>query len=150
MNNPFFLLQTIINQDQPDSGLPLLEDSQLVLLVHAWSKIRVNWDPPDELAETPESDYDLWELLWEFCFWSMEDLSLAAGISESTAMRCFARAKINRLIYPNGEISSSSRRIIALIIGSELGKMADKAGGISTKTEKVKGKKSGEDYDGDA
>lgn len=148
MNNPFILLQSIVNQDKPDASLPLLEDSNLLSVVNAWSKIRVQWEPPDKLEEVPLSDHDLWDVLWGFSVWDFEDLSLAAGITEAAAIRCFGRAKMFRLIYPNGEISASASRVIALVIGATLGEMAERAGGPGSKSGKRSGKK--EKFDGDA
>jgi len=147
MRNPVILLQSLTNQDQPDFSLPLLEDEQLVSVVNSWNKIRVEWNPPDTLPDIPLSDHDLWSLLWEYSFWDMEDLAIAAGVTEAMAARCFIRAKLCRLIYPDGSVSNSSKRVIALIIGSTLGEMAFRAKGITTKSDGKKEEK--EKYDGE-
>lgn len=132
MNNPHLLLSSLVNQDQSEFGLPLLEDMNLVSVVHAWPKIHVVWNPPPSIEVVPLTDYELWETLWDFCSWDEEELAIAAGVTVETALRCFQRALIVRLIYPDGTISNSAKKIIALIMGSKLGKMAKSAANIKS------------------
>jgi len=120
------LLREFISKDSLDTAYPLLENAALADLVHAWSMIHVNWNIPDyfdELSERiPDNELQRWGYVWSFCDYNVSDLEFASGLTPNEVSHHFNRAKMLRLIYPNGLISPSARQVLALRVSEEIGK----------------------------
>lgn len=142
MRNPHLILESLINRDTPDKAFPLVDDDRLLAVVNAWRSITVEWDPPVDLEEIPLTDNKLWDLLWSFSVWDLDDLSYVSGLTETVTLNCFNRARSFRLIYPDGNISTSSRRFLNLTVGAALGVMAQDAGAAVSSDKAKKSKKS--------
>lgn len=142
ISDPQILLESFRAEDRLADAHPILQDSRLASLVHAWSKIPVTWLPPDHYPGISAQAARQWDVLWESCDWDQDDLALAAGLSETDTLLVFQRAKVLRLIYPDGSIADSARRVLGLEVGERIaglvktkgqpsgGQTPDKSGGI--------------------
>lgn len=124
-------LKEFMAKDSLDKAYPVIKNSSLADLVSAWSTIPVSWEIPNYFDEirpsTPDNEYTEWELLWEYCSFNKIHLQVASGLTPGEVDLQFERAKMLRLIYPNGLISPSARQVLALKVSEEIGKGLDGA-----------------------
>lgn len=96
----------------------LIDDYQLTKnqgvssFVQAWTKIHVKWVPPEKPDLTGLSRSEIWNLMFKFCNWESWQMSIATGISEEHCLLLYQRAKMLRLIFPDGTIGESSRTLL--------------------------------------
>lgn len=112
--NPHIALQKFISSDKLDVALHLQEDILLATVVSAWPYIQVVWLPPNELEMPEGHENNLWLALWGYCSWDPAELGVACGMTPAAVMPHFQRARLLKLIYPNGDISKSAQRIIGI------------------------------------
>lgn len=112
--NPHLALQNFISEDKLDTALHIQEDTLLGQIISAWQYIQVTWLPPKELEIPPGHKNNLWIALWETCSWDATELGVACGMTPAAVMVHFQRARLLKLIYPNGRISKSAIRVLGI------------------------------------
>lgn len=110
--NPYSLLNSFKKREVDIQTLPILADKNLLMAVWSWTKIRVKWEPPEELEDPPSDEWERWDLLWKFSSWDFEELVFLVGKSHTMTARLFERVRRFRLIYPDGTISDESSKCI--------------------------------------
>jgi len=113
----YSLLTRFKSEDNLTDVHPLIQNADLACLVQAWTKIQIKWKPPEMTNFSGLSMFDIWEIMWEHCYWDATELSLASGLSEGQVVLTHARARKLRLILPDGDIKTSARQMLNLEVG---------------------------------
>lgn len=121
------ILNQITKQDAPDKVFPLVDDTVLSRVVHAWDNTPVTWNPPHDIDPLPSTEKEQLDLLWQYTVFDVDQLSLNTGLSNAVLHTVIARARSLRLIYPNGSISALAKRMITLRVAEELARLRNAA-----------------------
>ena len=86
--------------------IPLLSEEDAQKLVVAWPKVVITRIPVK--GSPPESQNERWQWIWNHVKWSESDLRDISGLPEVKFKRVFNIVKGNRLIFPDGTVSSNA------------------------------------------
>ena len=113
--NARYALESFARQDSVDKALLLLEDKRLGAMVLAWNNISVSWQPPEEIDDARlMKDNALWNTLWSYSDYDRDDLAMASGMSLITSQQVLHRVIALKLVYPDGTISTSARKVLSI------------------------------------
>lgn len=76
----------------------------------AWSSLPSTWAAPG--LHPPEDDRERWDWIWEGLEYSVADLAMRAGLSESVTEDMMELLAGNRLAFPDGTIGMWGRGIL--------------------------------------
>ncbi len=86
-----------------------ISDGAVRLVMASWANIKVDMMPP--IGRPPADNWERWEWLWSQTRFDIYELSNATGMDERVTT-AFSKARCNRLIYPDGTISSAATKTL--------------------------------------
>jgi hypothetical protein len=117
------VMKSFLSEDSIQTAYPLLDNKSLSDVVHAWGQIPVTWNLPPYNYEfqgsIPDNEFLQWDLLWSFTEFDVMSLAQASGLTPEQAMEHFQRAKMLRIVYPDGTIGGSARQFLGLKVSEE-------------------------------
>jgi hypothetical protein len=84
----------------------------------AWPKIKITVMPSTK--GIPEDESERWEWLWKQIKYDVDGLATISGISKSLIEINLQTLKGNRVIYPDGTVSSFATKILRQMMKSSL------------------------------
>lgn len=137
MIDPRLLLQQIKLQDSMGLAYPMLHDSSLCIVVGAWMRASVKWEPPSMIeGDSPDKVSDIVDLVWEFSSHDNEELAFLAGMSEESTINVFSMAKSLTLVYPDGTVAKSAKNVLDAKMGAALGKLIKSSVSVKNRSPK--------------
>lgn len=108
-------LENLKEEEESTNSVPTIIDKNVLIAISGWGHSRVIWDPPADIEKIPEDKFDLWNLLWSFSCWDIDEIAVIIGRSSLFTSAQINRARKLHLIYPDGTISNGAREaLIAL------------------------------------
>lgn len=86
--------------------------------VVGWQKIKISAAGKNSAA--PENEFDRWDWLWKAVKYDVEELSVISGVPKSMVESCLQTLRGNRVIYPDGTVSSYATKILRAMMKSQL------------------------------
>lgn len=96
--------------EKAEDVIPLVSNEDARKLIIAWAKTVIRRIKTVKLC--PGDRNERWRWLWEQASWCEKDLIEISGIPESKFRRLFNLIKGNRLIYPDGAVSSHAEKYL--------------------------------------
>lgn len=87
-------------------------------LVVGWQKIKITLS--DNKKAVPEEESERWEWLWQSMQYDIDNLAIISGIQKSLVETNIKTLKGNRVIYPDGSVSTSATKILRQLMKSQL------------------------------
>lgn len=112
------ILQEFKGSEVPEDIIPILDDETVQKMIVAWPKIVVK---SKEHSGVPPGDKNSrWLWLWEHVDFVYTDLVDISGIPGIKFERVFFQVKGNRLIYPDGTISTWASKYLKQLIAKKI------------------------------
>ena len=87
-------------------------------IVVAWPKVRINRAPTK--TKPPEDGFALWDWLWTQVVIDTEKIAGIAGSGQGTTEKNINLLRGNRIIYPDGTVSSFATKALRQLMKSQL------------------------------
>ncbi len=101
--------------------LPIMEDDMAQKVLIAWPRVAITRTEPT--TPLPDSDNAAWRWLWSGVEYDAQELAATAGIHIQMVRPKIDQLKGNRLIFPDGTISSVAADLLAAKTEESLRKM---------------------------
>lgn len=98
-------------KESAEDIIPILVNEDIQKLIVAWPKIVMKRGGIKDRC--PDSLNERWQWLWKHVSWCEKELQEASGVPEAKVRRLLNQAKGNRLIYPDGSVSSHASKYLA-------------------------------------
>lgn len=104
------VLKEFKTKETAEDIIPILTSEDIQKLVVAWPKIVIKrLQPRDPL---PDDRNERWSWLWKTVTWCEKDLQEISGVPEAKFKRLLNQVRGNRLIYPDGSVSSHASKYL--------------------------------------
>lgn len=97
--------------EKAEDIIPVINNEDLLRILVAWPKIIISREKTKE--ELPAGVNERWRWLWSNITWCEKELQEITGIPDVKFKRLFNQVRGNRLVYPDGSISSHASKYLS-------------------------------------